>query len=218
MALLGTEWTGEEIAWPWEDYGLSAEQKQKRDVAIPRLLKAAKPMHQALLDGVLECRHLPHWAKGKLTITPSEWWNTRHWLSRFQFGTVDPLKPTDKVSYDEVRDAGNRSYLFVSRSSLDAFLLSLGKDMGVVSPQQHMSPYIRLMLATSARLQITPENQPSKAAVVAALKDEARDWKRNPPISEALFGMMATLIREPEGQMGKANKAQIAPDASIPQK
>jgi hypothetical protein len=210
--LLGAEWTGEEIEWPWEGYGLSDEQKKTRDAALRRFLNAAKPMHQALLDGVLECRHLPYWAQGKFSRTKPEWWNTRHWLSRFQFGTVDPLKPTDAVSYDEVRDSGKRSYLFVSRSSLDAFLHSLGKDLPGLSPEQHVSPYIRLMLATSARLQITPDNQPSKAAVVAALKEEARDWKRNPPISEALFGMMATLIREPEGQLGKANKP-VSPES-----
>lgn len=204
--LLGAEWTGEEIAWPWEGYGLSDEQKNTRDAALRRFRNAAKPMHQALLDGVLECRHLPYWAQGKFSRTKPEWWNTRHWLSRFQFGTVDPLKPTDAVSYDEARDSGKRSYLFVSRPSLDAFLLSLGKAAPTLSPDQHISPYIRLMLATSARLQVTPENQPTKATVVDALREGARDLNLNPAVSDRLFEAMAQLIREPESQLGRAKK------------
>jgi hypothetical protein len=50
-------------------------------------------------------------------------------------------------------------------------------------------------------MQITPQNQPKKELVVDEIK---KTWSG--PLSDKLVKAMATLIREPESQLGRAKK------------
>jgi hypothetical protein len=57
------------------------------------------------------------------------------------------------------------------------------------------------MLAVTKSMQITPQNQPKKELVVDEIK---KTWSG--PLSDKLVKAMATLIREPESQLGRAKK------------
>lgn len=217
-AIHGDEWTGREIKWPFQPVGLDQARKVAWEADMARFMSAARITHRALLDGLLECRHRPQRGNGEMAPTPQAWWNNDEWHSRFQFGTVDPDNPVALVSYDEVRDHKNRAYLFVTRKSLDAVLRTIGsvnnsEPSSQVPSNQYLSPYLRLMIAVSSRMEVAPGNQPLKKLVVAALEAEAeRSWDGR-PISKNQLDYMATLIRDPESQAGgpKAGPTRKSP-------
>ncbi|NEI43564.1 hypothetical protein GR199_22910 [Rhizobium leguminosarum] len=66
----------------------------------------------------------------------------------------------------------------------------------------HLSPYLKLMLDLALRLKIGPDNQMKKDAIVAEVRQA---WGSLPP-SARLQEAMATLLREPDSQAGKAQR------------
>jgi hypothetical protein len=99
---------------------------------------------------------------------------------------------------------GERCWLFVTRDSLAQFIAT--QPYAVSSPLNapHLSPYLKVMLSVSAAMEISPENQPAKKLVEYELE---KKWNGG-TLSKKLLGTMATLIREPESQLGRARKKQ----------
>jgi len=99
---------------------------------------------------------------------------------------------------------GERCSLFVTRDSLEQFIAT--QPYAVSSPlnAKHLSPYLKVMLSVSAAMKISPENQPAKKLVEYELE---KRWNGR-TLSKKLLGTMATLIREPESQLGRARKKQ----------
>jgi hypothetical protein len=102
----------------------------------------------------------------------------------------------------EIWMEGERCSLFVNRSSLDQFMATQPYAKSSPMKAQHLSPYLKLMLSVSAAMKITPENQPAKKLLEHQLEMK---WSGG-PLSNKLLGTMATLIREPESQLGRAGK------------
>jgi hypothetical protein len=97
---------------------------------------------------------------------------------------------------------GERCSIFLDRDSLDAFLMTQPYAVSSPSNPRHLSPYLKVMLAVSAAMKVTPENQPKKEEVEIELR---KRWSGR-GLSNNLLGAMATLIREPESQRGRAGK------------
>jgi hypothetical protein len=92
-------------------------------------------------------------------------------------------------------------WIFLQRESLAQYLAARPYSPNVAPPPNHISPYLRVMLAVTKSMQITPQNQPKKELVVDEIK---KTWSG--PLSDKLVKAMATLIREPESQLGRAKK------------
>jgi hypothetical protein len=63
------------------------------------------------------------------------------------------------------------------------------------------------MLGVAEKLQITPENQPKKASIVAELEAA---WTLSDPLSANMIEAMATALREPGSQLGRAAKPEAS--------
>jgi hypothetical protein len=134
---------------------------------------------------------------GDMSAIPSCWWNTEG-LERFQMCQLNPDDPYGP-GFDDERNV----WIFVSRESLDTCLSSQQFAPLPSGVQCHVSPYVRLMLSVAQQLDITTENQPKKDVVMEALR---RGWPSSVPRSENLLEAMATLLREPGSQLGRAKK------------
>jgi hypothetical protein len=64
------------------------------------------------------------------------------------------------------------------------------------------------MLSVARKLEITPSNQPKKEVVIEALREA---WTRSPELSDNKIESMATLLREPESELGRARKRNSRP-------
>ena len=73
-----------------------------------------------------------------------------------------------------------------------------------ISVEPHLSPYLSLALTVAAKLNITPDNQPKKAVIESELKAA---WPRDISQSKRLISALATAMRQPESQRGRANEA-----------
>lgn len=91
----------------------------------------------------------------------------------------------------------------ITRESLDRYLSAHPFAKPPVGVQHHLSPYMHLMLSVAQRLSITVEHQPKKEIVIEELR---RCWPSSVPRSENLLDAMATLLREPGSQLGRAKK------------
>jgi hypothetical protein len=136
-------------------------------------------------------------AGGEMRPIPAPWWNTETNHNRFVMCQLNPHKPFGLGFAGD-----NYAWIFVTRDSLDRFITSqpFAKPAGI---EGHLSPYLRVMLAVSKELDINSGNQPKKEVVVAALKAA---WTRPAPLSNKLIETMATLLREPESQLGRARR------------
>ena len=135
---------------------------------------------------------------GAMYVVPREHWNTDNWEPRFTIGQYNPSDPYGAAF------AGEKFYcLFVEEESLATLVVALsGAPVAesAAGPEATLSPYLRFMLALSRRLNLSPENQIPKAALEAEIKNA---WRGDPPLSERLVQAMATLMREPESQLGR---------------
>lgn len=148
--------------------------------------------------GVLVCVSRPK-AGGALHKVERDRWNTEALWSRYRYGQFKPSDPFSTGLHTE-----GTHFLFVSRESLQASSKSRrtkAPPEGSANAVWTVSPYIEVMLEVSRRLEITPDSQPKKAVVELELQ---RAWQGDSPLSQNLIRAMATLIREPESQAGRA--------------
>ena len=93
-------------------------------------------------------------------------------------------------------------WILLDRKSLDQFLITQPHAVSPLGSAPYLSPYLRLMLSVSAAMQVTPDNQPIKKTVEHEL---VKRWSGT-KLSDHLVKTMATLIRDPESQRGRAKK------------
>jgi hypothetical protein len=136
---------------------------------------------------------------GEMNPIPRNWWNTENWAYRFALCQLDP---TDPFGSDV---SGERHYwVFVTEESLKQFVAKQRHGTKAEDYDAfHLSPYLKMMLAANKRLAISPDNQPKKEVVLAELR---ACWKGPVELSDRLLHAAATMLREPESQLGKASK------------
>lgn len=84
---------------------------------------------------------------------------------------------------------------------LDEYLLALDAEPVVASG--YTTPYLDMMLELIREFEITKENQGKKEAIAASFAKKLMDHKLT-PASQKLADAMATLVRLPESQQGRA--------------
>jgi hypothetical protein len=137
---------------------------------------------------------------GDFTPFAPEWWNTERTPQRFYFCQINP---NDPYSIEVTGD--NFCWIFLSADSLDQFLVQQRYSEVRAQFDMHLSPYLAVMLAVASKMKITPEHQPKKEEVLAELKAA---WTAEEPLSANLIDTMATLLREPSSQLGRAKKPE----------
>ncbi|MBY0293213.1 MAG: hypothetical protein K2W92_08010 [Alphaproteobacteria bacterium] len=84
---------------------------------------------------------------------------------------------------------------------LDEYVLTLDTMPTITSG--YTTPYLEMMREVIRELEITRENQEKKEAIAALFAKKLVDHKLTPP-SQKLADAMATLVRLPESQQGRA--------------
>ncbi len=86
---------------------------------------------------------------------------------------------------------------------LDEYLLNLHTEPAISSG--YTTPYLDMMKEVIRELEISRENQEKKEAIAAVFEKKLNDHKLTPP-SQKLADAMATLVRLPESQQGRAKR------------
>jgi hypothetical protein len=86
---------------------------------------------------------------------------------------------------------------------LDEFVLAFDATPAISSG--YTTPYLEMMLEVIRELEISRENQGKKEAIAALFAKKLMDHKITPP-SQKLADAMATLVRLPESQQGRAKR------------
>jgi hypothetical protein len=86
---------------------------------------------------------------------------------------------------------------------LDEYLLTLNTTPTISS--EYMTPYLEMMREVIKELDISKENQGKKEAIAALFETKLRVHKST-PVSQKLADAMATLVRLPESQHGRAKR------------
>jgi hypothetical protein len=141
---------------------------------------------------------------GMITDAPKAWWNTE--LNRITMRFINcEINPKNPFS-GPVLSAKN-SWIFINRGSLDDLLQR--QPFGPVQvpiADHYLSPYMQIMLSVAKKMNITRENQMTKKAIQNEIIDAPLTKSLSKELSGNLLGAMATLIRDPESQAGKAKK------------
>ncbi len=142
---------------------------------------------------------------GKMTELEQHHWNIDNFRIRFLGCDISLSHP-----FSVHRDGRNECWIFLTRDSLDHLLMTQPHGTSSLGGDQYLSPYLRVMLAVSAKMGITAANQPKKSVVVEEIR---RVWGGD-SLSAKLLETMATLIRDPESQRGRAKKI-IPPNKAL---
>jgi hypothetical protein len=131
-----------------------------------------------------------------MTKLGSEMWNAEDLGWRFGHYRMSLRSPFEQSQL------GDTQWIFLSRESLDQYLMQQPYGPVPVQAPKHLSPYVRFLIFLTEHMGLTPENQPTKEEVVAKIDEK---WT-GPKLSNNLRKVMATLVREPESQLGRAKK------------
>jgi hypothetical protein len=191
---------GELTAEQWDEArGLHKARMADRTVSVKRRQAVCDAIAAGCQADVLQTSYRPI-PGGVFTPIPSVWWNTVRTAQRFFYCQIKPQDPF------AVGLAGEGyCWIFVTTESLDQFLVQQPHAEVASKFDAHLSPYLRVMVSVAERMQITPENQPKKAAVEAELKAA---WTLPEPLSANMLEAMATALREPGSQLGRAAKPE----------
>lgn len=120
-----------------------------------------------------------------------------NWRQRFIMGQYNSLSP-----FTPGAAGANYCWLFVEAESFATFLVSKSAPapLDQADGKSPLSPYLRFMVALSDKLGLSPDNQMNKAALEAEIRAA---WRGEPGLSNRLIESMATLMREPEIQLGR---------------
>lgn len=86
---------------------------------------------------------------------------------------------------------------------LNEYLLTLDTTLTITSG--YTTPYLEMMQEVISELEISRKNQGKKEAI-AALFEEKLAYHKTTPLSQKLADAMATLVRLPESQQGRAKR------------
>lgn len=173
-----------------------------REVAIRRRHAVCQTIILGCQSGALHARYRPVQG-GEFAPIPSIWWNTERNSQRFVRCQINPTEP-----YSTGFAGDGFCWIFLTDETLHQYLTKPPSEAAAKSGPNtksdvHLSPYLRVMLKVAEKLQITPENQPKKVVVEAALREE---WTLPEPLSANMLEAMATALREPGSQLGRAAK------------
>jgi hypothetical protein len=136
---------------------------------------------------------------GAMTSVPAHYWNGADPAPRFygcQMSMTDP--------FGRAVAGDGYSYIFVQHASLEKLLLSQPFSAKPQGLDFHLSPYMQTLVTVARKLLITPKDQPKKEAIIAEIR---ATWTGRPEaLGKTLVEYMATILREPESQLGRARK------------
>jgi hypothetical protein len=192
----------------WSDSDLSEQEFEAARRVVERLNDEARPGIQrftlvreaiatACEAGELVAALRPK-DGGSMQECPREWWNTDRIDQRFHRCLMSPHDP-----FGPGIDGDGYCQIFLTRDSLDRFLTAQPFAPVATAHDGHLSPYLKFMLAISKKLGISPEHQPKAEQLRAEIRSA---WTGPKPLSERQVDMMATFLREPESQLGRALK------------
>jgi hypothetical protein len=194
-AMFGDYWLGHEhlATADWNsDPGLIA----RRAAVLQEIAKR-------LQEGGLVAGNRPK-EGGPITDTPKTWWNTE--LDRMAMRFINcEINPKDPFGGPVI--SARNSWIFIKRNSLDELLER--QPFGPVQipiADHYLSPYMKIMLSVARKMKISPDNQSRKKLVEQEIINAPLTASLPKKLSDKLLGAMATLIRDPESQAGKAKK------------
>ncbi len=123
-------------------------------------------------------------------------WNAENLIWRFKRCQMSLKAPFSTGLFDDAH------WIYLTRESLDQYLIQQPYGRIPVESPMHLSPYVRFLIFLTKRMGITPENQPKKEQVIATIE---QTWTGS-KLSKNIREMMATLVREPESQGGRGKK------------
>lgn len=194
-AMFNDAWTGSEPA----DHEQLQGKTRNADLlkqATPQFTKVKNEIRDRVASGTLIWVWRPVDGGKMSPPLAADLWNTEKIEARFMMCQMNPDEP-----FSSGFAGDGFGWIYLTRESLEAFLLS--QPFALLPPQFDLplSPYMRLMIALILRLKISPENQPKIAELEAHLRSS---WTGSIRLSDNLVHAMATLMREPESQLGKA--------------
>jgi hypothetical protein len=130
-----------------------------------------------------------------------EVWNADYLFGRFADCKMSPSDP-----FAAPGDAADASWIFVTEESLE--MVCGAADQKRAKRRPYHSPYIRCMLATEKELRITRRKQPKKVEVELELTK--RFDAKGLDYGAHLLKSAATLLRDPESQLGRAKKSPLS--------
>jgi len=175
------------------------------DDVRPALLRKARvkeEITQRCAEGTTSSAYRPT-EGGKFSPISASWWNTERAHNRFVMCQLNPRAP-----FGLGFSGDGFGWIFLTRDSLDRYLVSQPFARRPAGIDVHLSPYLQVMLSVARKLEITPSNQPKKEVVIEALREA---WTRSPELSDNKIESMATLLREPESELGRARKRNSRP-------
>ncbi|KLK90739.1 hypothetical protein AA309_23805 [Microvirga vignae] len=134
---------------------------------------------------------------GKMEPTPAHYWNGAV-QGRFDSCTMSMTNPFPPFLANH-----QIGFIFLEQASLERFLLSQPFAEKPSGLDIHLSPYLQVLVSIARKMQITPGNQPKKEAIMEEIK---LAWTGQEPLGKTLVEYMATILREPESQLGRGNK------------
>lgn len=162
---------------------------------IDRFLSVAREIVTECESGKIRTAHRSPYG-GAMSPMDRDMWNTERWLGRFFYGAFDK-----EIPFDLGEPTDDPRLIFFDRDDMDGLVRRHRYPPPRMESFPHMSPYMKLMLAVVEKAGVTAENQPPKASLEAEIADL---WRGESPLSGRLIDAMATLIREPESQLGRA--------------
>jgi hypothetical protein len=171
---------------------------EARRAAAIRLRKAKEKLRDRCASGKLVGAY--RWDSGDHTAIEKTRWNTEKYLEWLKNGYV-------RLSDVAALYGGGGSdthYLFVENEGLEALKAAAPDTISVPSEPGYLSPYLRLMIAVSHELNMSPDHQPKKADVEAKIREISKR-PGMPIMGKTLVEHAATLIREYASQAGAAS-------------
>lgn len=172
----------------------------ERRAAAMRVRKAKERLRDLCAKGELVGAY--RWESGDHTPIEPTRWNTEKYLEWLKKGYV--------LFSDVGRSWGGgygyqEHYLFIENEGLEA----LKGTAAISAPSEpgYLSPYLRLMIAASHELNVSPEHQPKKADVEAKIREISKR-PGMPPMGKTAVEYAATFIREFASQAGAASRSR----------
>jgi hypothetical protein len=164
---------------------------QRRDAVSTAIVSACE-------SGILQSLYRPV-PGGAVQPIPREWWNTEQTGQRFHHCQINPSNP-----FAAGFAGAGYCWIFLLTESLDQFLVQQPHSDIQSKFDIHLSPYLRAMLSVAEKMKITLTYQPKKEEIKTELLDA---WNLpETPLSENMLEVMASALREPISQLGRAGK------------